>query len=60
MITVVFCRAEIPFVISIPRVSSPITTDQKIRIQFGASLLISFSFEVKFPSTSAPESADVT
>ena len=60
IITVAFCRAEMPLVISIPRVSRPITTDQKIRSQFGASLLISFSFEVKLPSTSAPESAEVT
>ena len=35
-------------------------TDQKMRSQFGASLLMSFSFEVKFPSYSAPESAEVT
>lgn len=60
MITVVFCSAEMPLVISIPRVSRPMATDQKMRSQFGASLLMSFSFEVKFPSTSAPESAEVT
>jgi hypothetical protein len=35
MITVVFCSAEMPLVISIPRVSRPMATDQKMRSQFG-------------------------
>ncbi len=35
-------------------------TDQKIRSQLGASLLMSFNFEVKLPNTSDPESAEVT
>ena len=37
-------------------VSRPIATDQKIRSQFGASLLISLSFEVKFPAPAPLES----
>ncbi|MNN39778.1 hypothetical protein D3C81_1538270 [compost metagenome] len=60
MITVVFCRAGTPSVINIPMVSRPIATDQKIRSQLGASLLISLRREVKLPSTSEPESAEVT
>ena len=60
MITVVFCSAVMPSVISMPRVSRPMVTDQKMRSQLGASLLMSASREVKLPSTSEPESAEVT
>ncbi|MNF18102.1 hypothetical protein D3C80_2219920 [compost metagenome] len=60
MITVVFCNAGTPSVISMPMVNRPMATDQKIRSQLGASLLMSARREVKLPSTSEPESAEVT
>ncbi|MCY1543060.1 hypothetical protein D9M68_788540 [compost metagenome] len=60
MITVAFCRVGTPPTMSIARVSRPMARDQKMRSQEGASLAGSFSREVKLPSTSAPESAEVT
>ncbi|MNV55451.1 hypothetical protein D3C71_1476850 [compost metagenome] len=60
MITVVFCNAGTPSVISMPMVSRPMVIDQKIRSQLGASLLMSLRREVKLPKTSEPESAEVT
>ncbi len=60
MITTVPCSAVRPPAISSARVSTPMIAAQRMRIHTGASLFTSLRMEVKFDSTSEPESPEVT